>query len=119
MGILSDARARKKEAEKLIKDGKINEENCIITDKHSIEEFYDKEYVIKSILVEFGIELEKNELKNTKSSTIKELLVSKGMVIDRNWWKPLIGKRVAEMMGASEIPHDYRRIFEKIKITLE
>lgn len=112
-------RHAKNEAKKLIEEGKIDEEHCIITDKHSIEEFYNKEYVIKAIHEEWGIELTKSELKNTKSSTIKETLVSKGMEIDRNWWKPLIGKRVAQMMDADEIPYDYRRIFEKIKITLE
>jgi len=109
----------KKEAEKLINENKIDEESCIVTNKNSIEEFYDREHVINAIFDEFGIEVTKSELRNTKDSTIRKVLISKGMEIERNWWKPLLGKRVAEMMEKDEIPYDYRRILEKIKITLQ
>jgi predicted ATP-dependent endonuclease of OLD family len=109
----------KKEAEELINEGKIDEECCIISEKQSIEEYYKKEYVLQAIKDEFGIEIDKSELKDTKSSTIKDVLIKKGMEMDRNWWKPLIGRRVANMMNKEEIPYEYRRIVEKIKITLQ
>lgn len=109
----------KDEVNKLKSEGKIEEECCILSSKQSIEEFYNKEYVIKAIFEEYGIEIKKSELRNTKSATIKKALISKGMDLDGNWWKPVIGQRVAEMMDGDEIPYEYRRILEKIKITLE
>jgi len=108
----------KQEIDKLISEGKIEREFCLSTSKNSIEEFYPKDYVIKAIYDEFGIEFEKNELKNTKENTIKKLLINQGMIIERNWWKPLIGKRVAEIMNVDQIPIEYKIIIERIKLQL-
>ena len=103
---------------KLVKDKKIDEDCCTVSSKQSIEEHYPKQYLIDAIKEEFGIEIESNELENTKAETIKKLLIEKGLKIIDNWWKPLIGKRVAEKMKSEEIPTEYRRLIEKIKVKL-
>jgi len=116
--IMLDKHAEK-EAKKLIDDKKIDEDCCLISNKFSIEEYYPKPYLVDAIKEEFGLDIPLDSIENTKPETISKLLIDKGMEIENNWWKPLIGIRVAEKMKPNEIPIEYRKIFEKIKIKLE
>jgi len=84
----------------------------------SIEENYPKKHVLKAIKEEWGIQMSSSDLANTKAETIKNALEQKGMKLDTNWWKPVLGRRVAELMKANEIPDGTRRLIERIKLVL-
>ena len=114
--MMFDAHA-KKEAEEIISDRLVERDSCVVSRFDSIEEHYPKKYVLKAIKTEFGIEIKSNELENTKAETIKNVLTQKGMELD-NWWKPIIGRSVATMMSAEEIPEEIIRLVERIKLTL-
>ena len=58
------------------------------------------------------------ELADTKAVTIKNALELKGMTLDSNWWKPVLGRRVAKMMETNEIPESIRRLIERTKLML-
>jgi predicted ATP-dependent endonuclease of OLD family len=116
--ILLDAHA-KKEAKELIDEHLINRDHCFVSDVSSIEETYPKNYVLKAIEDEWGIQITAKELADTKAETLKKAVEDKGMKLDGNWWKPVLGRRVAELMKANEIPEGTRRLIERIKLTLD
>jgi len=114
--LILDAHA-KKEAEEIISGKLIDRDSCVVSKFDSIEEHYPKKYVLKAIKNEFGIDVKPEELENTKAETIEKILKEKGMELD-GWWKPIIGRSVASMMKAEEIPEKIRRLIERIKLTL-
>ena len=114
--MMFDAHA-KKEAEGIISDRLIERDSCAVSRFDSIEEHYPKKYLLKAIKTEFGVDIKSNELANTEAETIKDVLTQKGMELN-NWWKPIIGRSVASMMKAEEIPEEIRRLIERIKLTL-
>jgi len=115
--ILLDAHARD-EAQELIEQGLIDRDRCVVLNVTSIEENYPKKYVLKAIKEEWGIQMSSSELENTKAETIKNALEEKGMKLNGNWWKPVLGRRVAKMMKVSEIPDETRRLIERVKLVL-
>jgi len=115
--ILLDAHAQK-EAEECIEQGLIERDHCVVSNVDSIEDNYPKKHVLKAIKAEWGIEMNAKELVNTKAETMKKALENSGMVLAGNWWKPLLGRRVAEMMKEREIPNETRRLIERIKLVL-
>jgi len=115
--IILDAHAQK-EAQEIIEQNLIDRDCCFVSDKSSIEEHYPKKHLLKAIKDEWGIQMNASELANTKAETIKKALEDKGMKLDTNWWKPVLGSRVAELMKTSEIPEGIRRVIERIKLTL-
>jgi len=114
---LLDAHA-KDEVDECIRQRLIDSERCVVSSKASIEENYPKKHVLKAIKEEWGIEVSASELTNTKAETIKNTLTEKGMKLETNWWKPLLGRRVARMMNENEIPDETRRLIERIKLVL-
>jgi predicted ATP-dependent endonuclease of OLD family len=115
--ILLDAHAHN-EAQELIRQRLIDSDRCVVSSVASIEENYPKKHVLKAIKEEWGIQMDANELANTKAETIKNALEEKGMKLDTKWWKPVLGKRVAKLMKANEIPDGPRRLIERIKLVL-
>jgi len=114
--MMFDAHA-KNETQEIISDRLIDRDSCVVSRFGSLEEHYPKKHVLKALKTEFGVDVKSNELENTKAETIKNVLTQKGMELD-NWWKPIIGRSVASMMKAEEIPDEIRRLIERIKLTL-
>jgi len=106
------------EANECIEQGLIERDRCVVSDVASIEENYPKKHVLKAIKDEWGIEMRVSEMVDTKVETIKNALVNSGMELEGNWWKPPLGRRVAEKMKANEIPDEIRRLIERIKLVL-
>ena len=89
----------------------------MVLEVDSIEEHYPKQLVLKAMKEEFGIEVSEEELENTKAISIERVLVEKGRKLN-NWWKPLLGRKVAEMMKEEDIPVEIRRLIERITLVL-
>lgn len=106
------------EAQELIAQHLIEPERCLVSSVASIEEYYPKKIILKAIKDEWGIQMTAKELADTKAKTIKNALELKGMQLDSNWWKPVLGRRVAKMMKTNEIPESIRRLIERTKLML-
>jgi predicted ATP-dependent endonuclease of OLD family len=106
------------EVDECIRQGLIERDRCVVLSVASIEETYPKKHVLKAIADEWGVQLSSSDLQDTKADTIRTALEEGGMTLDGNWWKPPLGRRVAEMMKTDEIPNDARRLIERIKLVL-
>lgn len=104
----------KSEADKLVEDGLITRRQISILTKGAIEDYYDRNILIKVMQEKYGNEFTANKLKPTQSKGLMNFLKSK----HKDWKvrsraKFEIGEKVATEMSKDKIHNDIVNALEK------
>ena len=109
----------KQEAQYLIENNLLPKENCFILEKGTIEDYYPISLIIDALNSEYAVELNQKEKdwlasSNNRIKTIISIIEGRKINLEGRSLKIELGKKVAELITADQIPNEIKALFGRM-----